>query len=232
LGRKIKGKEVAQDFRSGMSDNSVMAKYGLSPSQLNQLKEKLRSAGLLEEQPPAQAPSFGYTPNLYDELSECPSCGLKMKDGLDECPRCGVIVSKIAREKEKQAQAEKQKPVEFSEQLKSEAVMPRSKGPFMKLIFLLLICLAVAVYMVYFKGDEKVPEFASQLNIQEDEDGVKRLNGKAAGRFKSIIQKSSPNLGELDEDLGRAVNGQLNDMGDAADERYNKYMEESRRQGY
>lgn len=232
MAKKINGKAVAKDFQSGMSENSIMAKYGLSPSQLSRLKEKLLTAGLLQEQQTPQAPSLGYTPNIYDEMNECPSCGLKQADDFDECPRCGVIVSKMSRENEKKAEADKPKPVEFSDQLKSEAVMPKTKGPFMKIVFLLIICLAVAVYLVYFRGEQGPPKIDSQLNIKEDRDGIKRLDGKAAGKFRNMINKSAPNLEALDQDLGEAVNSELGELGDAADEKYERFMDESTSQGY
>lgn len=227
MGKKINAKEVAADFNSGMHENSVMAKYGLSPNQVKQLKEKLQAAGLLHEQEAQNQPSLGYTPNLYDDPYECPSCGFKQNDEFQECPRCGVIVSKMSRQDQAKAEEEKQKPVQLSEQLTSEAVMVKSSGPFFKIVTLLMICLAVAIYLVYFRGKEEPPQVVSPLTVEEDEDGVKRLGGEKAGKFRKMIEKRAPNLAPLDEDLDEGLSNELGDLGDAADDKYERFNEEA-----
>ncbi len=227
MGKKINAKKVAEDFNSGMHENSIMAKYGLSPGQMKQLKDKLEAAGLLHEQETQSGPSMGYTPNLYDDPYECPSCGFKQNDEFAECPRCGVIVSKMSKQEQAKAEQEKQKPVQLSEQLTSEAVMVKSGGPFKKIVFLLIICLGVAIYLVYFRGKEEPPQFVSPLNVEEGDDGVKRLGGEKAGKFRKMIENRAPNLAPLDESLDEGLNNELGDLGDAADDKYERFNEEA-----
>ena len=47
---RIKAREFALDVRSAMDDNGLMAKYGLSPDQLQRIFEQLIDMDLLSEE--------------------------------------------------------------------------------------------------------------------------------------------------------------------------------------
>lgn len=90
--RKISAKEILRDLQDGIGENAIMAKHGLSPSQLKAILNKLESAGLLsdiertkEPEEPSPKPSATHV---------CPACGMPQDHEFDECPQCGVIVSK------------------------------------------------------------------------------------------------------------------------------------------
>ncbi len=47
---RIKAREFAKDVRSAMDDNSLMAKYGLNPDQLQRIFEQMVDMDLLSEE--------------------------------------------------------------------------------------------------------------------------------------------------------------------------------------
>lgn len=81
--RKISGKELAADIRSGLHDNEIMAKYGLAPSELAKLKPKLEAAGLM---PQVVAPTQRERGD--PGVRACPQCGAPFPLGAVKCPVC------------------------------------------------------------------------------------------------------------------------------------------------
>ncbi len=90
--RKVKAKEFAKDVASGLHRNLLMAKYDLSPSQLDGLLEKLKQAGFLPDIKPSSHSSTD--PKPTDPARGCPKCELPLDEGMSECPRCGLVISK------------------------------------------------------------------------------------------------------------------------------------------
>ncbi len=93
--KKISAKEVLKDIQSGMHDSELMMKYELSPTQFASLKDKMRTAGMLEDPVREQNLSSTVDPYRRSESFSCPACGTMQPEEFDECPRCGVVVSKF-----------------------------------------------------------------------------------------------------------------------------------------
>jgi hypothetical protein len=93
MSRKISGKELAQDIRSGMHENQLMVKYEISVSQLREIRTKLEDKGLVPKA--ARADDRPHTSQQGSAATPCPGCGYSMDPSFDECPRCGLIVSRV-----------------------------------------------------------------------------------------------------------------------------------------
>jgi hypothetical protein len=91
--KKIDVKQFLRDVETGMHDTSLMAKYALSPGELQRVLKRLEEKGLLKQPPPSlssPAPAAAQQPRF-----ECPSCGAVHTQPFDECPNCGIVVSKL-----------------------------------------------------------------------------------------------------------------------------------------
>ncbi|MFH1115588.1 MAG: hypothetical protein V1792_16895 [Pseudomonadota bacterium] len=89
--KSINGREIMADIRSGMDDDGLMAKYGLSSKGIIQLMGRLVSTGLLTPEELAERRSLAktvYFPTFrcnacheihYTRFAVCPSCGAKME---------------------------------------------------------------------------------------------------------------------------------------------------------
>jgi len=91
--KKIDAKQFVRDVEAGMHATSLMAAYGLSPSELQKVFKKLEEKGMLKpskpvDKTPAQAPR-------NQKTFACPSCGASHSEPFDECPNCGLVLSKI-----------------------------------------------------------------------------------------------------------------------------------------
>jgi hypothetical protein len=93
--KKISAKEVLKDIQSGMHDSELMMKYELSPTQFASLKDKMRTAGMLEDSAREKKLSPTDDPYRRRESFSCPACGATQPEEFNECPRCGVVVSKF-----------------------------------------------------------------------------------------------------------------------------------------
>lgn len=97
----IKAHEFLADMRSGMDDESLMAKHKLSPKLLDTLCERLIATGYLTS---LQLSEFKLLwAQKKGRAWRCPACHMPQSHPFDECPQCGIIVSKfeqkISREK-------------------------------------------------------------------------------------------------------------------------------------
>jgi hypothetical protein len=92
--KKIDAKTALVDIRSGMPDDELMSKYGISSSGLQSLFHKLMRAGLITQRElDDRFPLSDRTVTV--SLYKCPGCGLPQFEAFDECPQCGIIVAKV-----------------------------------------------------------------------------------------------------------------------------------------
>lgn len=80
--RTVNGREVWSDIQRRLPENVILKKYGITKTQLYQITEKLKAAGLLKDG------------------QRCPACGFIREVPFDECPSCGVILSKFGKKAE------------------------------------------------------------------------------------------------------------------------------------
>jgi len=116
--RKVSAKEVVSDIRSGLTDDFLMKKYGISAKGLQSLFQKLVTGRFLthaeiaartsaEDKPYAPRTEKGEDRQGFPPQTSapaqptfpCPACGTLRSADSEDCPRCGVIVSKY-REKQ------------------------------------------------------------------------------------------------------------------------------------
>jgi hypothetical protein len=94
MAKKISAKAVLKDIHAGMHQTALMAKYELSPRQLQSLFKKLIDAGLLE--PPEHPEPDHAGSSRTDTIAICPGCQTPLSELDDECPKCGLVISKLA----------------------------------------------------------------------------------------------------------------------------------------
>jgi hypothetical protein len=83
----IRANEALNDIRSGLDDEALMDKYGLSVKGLYLLFRKLVSAGVLDPSEVMGRGSFVMTIDVT--IFECRSCRRILFDGFETCPACG-----------------------------------------------------------------------------------------------------------------------------------------------
>ncbi len=91
--KKVRAQDFARDFRSGMGDLELMAKYDLKPSEFRIILRKLTEKGFLtreelEKHSDLQSSAEGV-------VFSCPSCGAMVPARTDECFKCGIVISKF-----------------------------------------------------------------------------------------------------------------------------------------
>jgi hypothetical protein len=95
--RSIKVKDFLDDFRTGASDEKLIAKYHLTPSGLQKFLDLLTERGILgakdidkrlSPEPKAKEPV--HLPNSEEARFICPSCLSVHQDMFDVCPTCGI----------------------------------------------------------------------------------------------------------------------------------------------
>ncbi|MFC1834515.1 hypothetical protein ACFL2Q_07250 [Thermodesulfobacteriota bacterium] len=96
MARKLDAKKFVKDFRQGMDQSALMAKYDLSSGQYEKVLQKLAKAGIsvpgrVESPPPVSREHAHQAP------FNCPKCGFRGTAESDECPKCGIIASKVDR---------------------------------------------------------------------------------------------------------------------------------------
>ncbi len=95
MARTIKAKEIVHDIRSGMTEQDLKTKYGLTDNAFKNLLAKLMQAGLLESpELPGKPPA---SPGVSGRSFTCPACGARSEVPFDECPKCGIIRSKASQ---------------------------------------------------------------------------------------------------------------------------------------
>jgi rubrerythrin len=110
-GKEVNAHEAARDIRSGMSNSDLMKKYGISPSGLEGLFEKLVGEALImpSELQFRLSSLAGMANTIHSgngrktktesppeqEAWTCPACGRSQAQEYEECPVCGVIVAKF-----------------------------------------------------------------------------------------------------------------------------------------
>lgn len=101
MSRKINAGQVVLDLKNGMHDTELMAKYNLSPGQLQTLYGKLTAAGLWKRE--EETSTRPVEKSAEETRFVCPSCGMPQSRPFDECPQCGVIMSKLPPQAEPHA---------------------------------------------------------------------------------------------------------------------------------
>lgn len=91
--KRINGREVLADIRSGIDDAGLMEKYGLSSRGIIQLMGKLVSAGLLTPAELADRRSLAKT--IYFPVFKCPACLEIHHTRFDVCPICGATMEQL-----------------------------------------------------------------------------------------------------------------------------------------
>jgi predicted RNA-binding Zn-ribbon protein involved in translation (DUF1610 family) len=91
--RRISGRELLRDIRSGMDDAGLMKKYNLSPKGILLLMGKLVSEGRLTPEELASRRSLAKT--VYFATFKCPVCQEIHYTRSESCPRCGAAMTQL-----------------------------------------------------------------------------------------------------------------------------------------
>lgn len=86
--RKIDGKQLLADIRTGMDDAGLMKKYGFSAKGILQLMGKLVSQGHITPEQLASRRSLAKT--VYFPIFKCPHCKEILYTKSENCPQCGA----------------------------------------------------------------------------------------------------------------------------------------------
>lgn len=101
--RQVKGKELLRDFKAGVDDQILMARYGLSAQGLQSVFNKLLNAGLITQaELDARVPPAERTVDIG--LFVCASCGNIQAMEFTSCPRCGFKVPEHLRKKKSETE--------------------------------------------------------------------------------------------------------------------------------
>ncbi len=88
--RKISGKSLAADVRSGMDCLALSEKHELSVTQLKKALSTLVTKGILSE---TELPPW----IAQEKPWKCPKCGRSQSERFERCPVCGVIIAKLLK---------------------------------------------------------------------------------------------------------------------------------------
>ena len=91
--RSLRAKDILSDLKDGMDDDSIMAKYGLTPRGVANLLDKLVWEGLLTEEDLEKRKAMGATVTL--PLYKCIVCSELQFARLSKCPHCGGKMSPV-----------------------------------------------------------------------------------------------------------------------------------------
>lgn len=226
MAKKINAKEVLNDINSGMRDNALMGKYGLSPGQLKSLMNKLEAAGLLKQPEPEQPTVQEEAPIAYSFFA-CPSCGHSGNEEFEECPRCGVVVSKYEPPKEPPAAQQTATGTGQKPPIEVWPEQTRRNLQGVKIIVVLALILAGLVALVLYDKQRKAaqstqPPPAQEVVSQEGQSEQDRLDSRAsekAPRYKDMIDKKRPRVKPINPELDSHMEESLGDVGDRLDER-------------
>src|SRR5271157_5568860 len=88
--KKISGKGLAADLRSGMDCAALTEKHDLSVTELRKALAAIVARGVLSQN---ELPTW-----LAEEKPwKCPKCGRGQSERFERCPICGVIISKLGK---------------------------------------------------------------------------------------------------------------------------------------
>ena len=88
--KKISGKSLAADVRSGMDCLALSEKHELSVTQLKKALSTLVTKGILSE---TELPPW----IAQEKPWKCPKCGRSQSERFERCPVCGVIIAKLLK---------------------------------------------------------------------------------------------------------------------------------------
>jgi hypothetical protein len=88
--KKISGKSLAADVRSGMDCLALSEKHELSVTQLKKAISALVTKGILSE---TELPQW----TSQEKPWKCPKCGRSQSERFERCPVCGVIIAKLLK---------------------------------------------------------------------------------------------------------------------------------------
>ncbi len=138
--KKISGKGLAADVRSGMDCASLTEKHDLSVKELKKALAAIVARGVLSQE---ELPIW-----LAEEKPwKCPKCGRAQSERFERCPICGVIISKLHNEASEDAPApfSKTSPPSLPEFSKWQSAPPKS--PVSGMLKIAAIC-AVALLVI------------------------------------------------------------------------------------
>jgi hypothetical protein len=95
--KTIKARELLNDIRAGMDDESLMLKYGLSAKGVFQAINRLIWVGLMAPSELAERKSLAKT--VYMPIFKCSFCGDIQFERSDKCPRCGSFLKNVNEKK-------------------------------------------------------------------------------------------------------------------------------------
>ena len=96
--KKISGKGLAADVRSGLDCAALTEKHDLSVKELRKALEAIAVRGVLSQD---ELPAW-----LTEEKPwKCPKCGRGQSERFERCPICGVIISKLGKTSSSKAPA-------------------------------------------------------------------------------------------------------------------------------
>lgn len=95
--KKIKAKELLNDIRAGMDDESLMHKYGLSAKGILQAMNRLIWEGLMSPCELSERKSVAKT--VYMPIFKCSFCGDIQFTRSDKCPHCGSFLKNLNEKK-------------------------------------------------------------------------------------------------------------------------------------
>jgi hypothetical protein len=87
---RVRVDAAADDIKSGMHPNLVMAKHNLSPSQFRDMYDELVQSGFL---PPPGAERSSHPQEADQKTIWCPNCHTPQLEDIEECPQCGILKS-------------------------------------------------------------------------------------------------------------------------------------------
>jgi hypothetical protein len=102
--RKISGKQILADIRSGMDSYELKRKYDLSDKGFESVCTRLVAARALSENEVRRLAPRGDSSETAPEVPkyarwQCPACNTPQTAEMSECPVCGIVVEKfVARQ--------------------------------------------------------------------------------------------------------------------------------------
>ncbi|MEW6348096.1 MAG: hypothetical protein AB1646_03485 [Thermodesulfobacteriota bacterium] len=188
--RKISAKDVAEDIRFGMHDNQLMVKYGVSFSQLAEMRRKLENAGLVPRTGPGGALPHGFRQGPV--VMTCPSCGFGMDRHVEECPRCGRVLKRATQSASPGPMPQSSGPVPRAMGLETSSTRGQGARVIASLVVVAVaVTLVVAVGTISRKNRAQVLHQAKPtLQLIAAADSAHVDWREAAGELRDIKQRS------------------------------------------
>ncbi len=212
MSRKINVGQVLQDLKDGMHDTAIMAKYNLSPGQLQTLYGKLAAAGLWKREEATTAKPENAS--AEDAPFVCPSCGMPQSRSFDECPQCGVIVSKLPPPLQPHGAAADSPSDSDSDRLHQGTVYPASGSGLLLVSCVtaaLLLVVGALAYFLWPGGSGPEGQSAAGKAAQRAHPGQSSTAARGVKEPMKYI-KNLPRLREINPAVDREIHKSFRDV--------------------